>query len=244
MSDASPGIGAEAVLNFWFNESKPRQWFRRSDAFDAVVRHRFGALAEQACTGGLGSWEAEPESALALVLVLDQFSRQIWRDQARAFSGDARALALSQRAVELGWIEAEPVRVRRQFWLMPQLHSECLEVVEASVALFDRYSDPATTAIARRHADLLRRFGRYPHRNLALGRRSTPPELELLQPPAAPAETMCCERCQAHGPIHYRVSTALDPQWQLVCPQCWPSLRAQPGYRYGGTRKANRRRRS
>jgi len=218
MSDASPGIGAEAVLNFWFNESKPRQWFRRSDAFDAEVRHRFGALAEQACAGGLGSWAAAPASPLAL--------------------------ALSQRALELGWIEAEPVRVRRQFWLMPQLHSECLELVEASVALFDRYSDPATTAIARRHADLLRRFGRYPHRNLALGRRSTPPELELLQPPAAPAETMCCERCQATGPIHYRVSTALDQQWQLVCPQCWPSLRAQPGYRYGGTRKANRRRRS
>ncbi|MFZ9974301.1 MAG: DUF924 family protein [Vulcanococcus sp.] len=240
----SPGHGAESVVQFWFTSCKPRQWFRRSNAFDALIRERFGGLTEAAAAGGLCSWESEPTSALALVLLLDQFSRQIWRDQARAFNGDARALGLSQRALELGWIAAEPERVRRQFWLMPQLHSERLEVVEASLGLFERFSDPATTAVARRHADLLRRFGRYPHRNAALGRRSTPEELAFLQPPPEPGATFRCDGCQASGPIHYRVSTASAPDWQLVCPQCWTSLRAQPGYRYGGTRKANRRQRS
>ena len=183
-------------------------------------------------------------SGLALVLLLDQFSRQVWRDQARAFSGDERALALSQLALARGWIEAEPERVRRQFWLMPQLHSENLAVVEASLPLFERYSDPATTAVARRHGDLLRRFGRYPHRNAALGRLSSSAELEALQGRQPKGGAFRCERCQASGPVQYRVQTALTPAWQLVCPQCWPLLRQQDGYRYGGTRKANRRERS
>ena len=173
MKPAGSACQAEAVLQFWFLACKPRQWFRRSLSFDALVQQRFGELTAEAVAGGLSSWEGQPQSALALVLLLDQFSRQVWRDQAQAFSGDARALALSQRALELGWIEAEPARVRRQFWLMPHLHSESLAVVEASVALFDRYSDAATAAVARRHADWLRRFGRYPHRNAALRRIST-----------------------------------------------------------------------
>lgn len=244
MTPAGSACQAEAVLQFWFVACKPRQWFRRSRSFDALVQERFGELTAQAAAGGLSSWEGQPQSALALVLLLDQFSRQVWRDQAQAFSGDARALALSQRALELGWIEAEPARVRRQFWLMPHLHSENLAVVEASVALFERYSDAATAAVARRHADWLRRFGRYPHRNAALGRISTAEEEALLLQRGAAAETFRCQRCRDAGPIHYRVCSNVEPEWQLVCPQCWPSLRAQPGYRYGGTRKANRRRRS
>lgn len=244
MTSAGPAREAEAVLQFWFVACKPRQWFRQSLSFDALVRARFGELTAEAAGGGLRSWEVQPHSALALVLLLDQFSRQVWRDQARAFSGDARALALSQRALELGWIEAEPARVRRQFWLMPHLHSESLAVVEASIALFERYSDAATAAVARRHADWLRRFGRYPHRNAALGRISTAEEEELLLQPSGGAEVFRCDRCSGTGPIHYRVCTTLQPQWQLVCPQCWPALSEQPGYRYGGTRKANRRQRS
>ena len=190
------------------------------------------------------SWEAQPRSALALVLLLDQFSRQVWRDQARAFSGDARALALSQQALELGWIAAEPERVRRQFLLMPHVHSESLPVVEAGIPLLERYSDAATAAVARRHADWLRRFGRYPHRNAALGRLSTAEEEQWLLQRSAGGDAFRCDRCRGTGPIHYRVCSAVEPEWQLVCPQCWPALREQPGYRYGGTRKANRRQRS
>lgn len=235
---------AAAVLQFWFSECKPRQWFRQNNSFDALVRERFGALTAAAAAGELQAWAEQPKSSLALVLLLDQFNRQVWRDQARAFSGDERALALSQLALARGWIEAEPERVRRQFWLMPQLHSENLAVVEASLPLFERYSDPATTAVARRHGDLLRRFGRYPHRNAALGRLSSSAELEALQGRQPKGGAFRCERCQASGPVQYRVQTALTPAWQLVCPQCWPLLRQQDGYRYGGTRKANRRERS
>jgi uncharacterized protein (DUF924 family) len=244
MTPAGSACQAEAVLQFWFVACKPRQWFRRSRSFDALVQERFGELTAEAVAGGLSSWEGQQQGALALVLLLDQFSRQVWRDQAQAFSGDARALALSQRALKLGWIEAEPARVRRQFWLMPHLHSENLAVVEASVALFERYSDSATAAVARRHADWLRHFGRYPHRNAALGRISTAEEEDFLLQRGAGAEAFRCERCQAPGPIHYRVCSNVEPKWQLVCPQCWPLLREQHGYRYGGTRKANRRQRS
>lgn len=244
MTPAGPAREAEAVLQFWFVACRPRQWFRQSLSFDALVQERFGELTAEAVAGGLKNWEAHPHSALALVLLLDQFSRQVWRDQAQAFSGDARALALSQRALELGWIDAEPTRVRRQFWLMPHLHSESLAVVEASIPLFERYSDAATAAVARRHADWLRRFGRYPHRNAALGRVSTAEEEALLLQRSAVAEAFRCDRCRSTGPIQYRVRSDLEPQWQLVCPQCWPALREQPGYRYGGTRKANRRQRS
>jgi len=244
MTPAGSARQADAVLQFWFVACKPRQWFRSSRSFDALVQERFGELTAEAVAGGLSSWEGQPQSALALVLLLDQFSRQVWRDQAQAFSGDARALALSQRGLELGWIEAEPARVRRQFWLMPHVHSENLAVVEASVALFARYSDGATAAVARRHADWLRRFGRYPHRNAALGRVSTAEEEALLLQRGAAAKALICDGCGGAGPIHYRVCSELKPEWQLVCPQCWPILREQPGYRYGGTRKANRRQRS
>ena len=91
---------ATEILNFWFNECKPWQWFRRSDARDAQLRRRFGALTETAHSGGLKHWEGHSESALALVLLLDQFSRQIWRDEARAFNGDARAQQLSDMALK------------------------------------------------------------------------------------------------------------------------------------------------
>jgi len=244
MTPVGSACQAEAVLQFWFETCKPRQWFRRSLSFDAQVRDRFGELTAEAADGGVRSWEAQPRSALALVLLLDQFSRQVWRDQARAFSGDARALALSQQALELGWIAAEPERVRRQFWLMPHVHSESLPVVEASIPLLERHSDAATAAVARRHADWLRRFGRYPHRNAALGRLSTAEEEQWLLQRSAGGGAFRCDRCRGTGPIHYRVCSAVEPEWQLVCPQCWPALREQHGYRYGGTRKANRRQRS
>ena len=94
----------EAILDFWFEQCRPWQWFRRSEAFDLEVRQRFGPLVEKALAGGLKNWEAEPSSCLALVLLLDQFTRQIWRGQAQAFAGDPQALKLSLAALERGWI--------------------------------------------------------------------------------------------------------------------------------------------
>jgi uncharacterized protein (DUF924 family) len=182
-----PGQGEQAVevLAFWFAETRPRQWFAKDPAFDALLRQRFLRLTRQAIAGELGAWSVEASSALALVLLLDQFPRQIWRDTAMAFAGDPQALALSLRALELGWLEAEPEQPRRQFWLMPLMHSEDLAVQEAALPLFERFTDPRTADFAGRHRDVIARFGRFPHRNTALGRVSSAEELAFLQTPGS-----------------------------------------------------------
>jgi uncharacterized protein (DUF924 family) len=124
-------INAKGVLNFWFNDTTPSQWFTKDPAFDALLRQRFLDLTHQAIAGELGPWSETPQSGLALVLVLDQFPRQLWRDSAKAFAGDPQALALSLRALELGWVAAEPDQARRQFWLMPLIHSEEMAFLQA-----------------------------------------------------------------------------------------------------------------
>jgi uncharacterized protein (DUF924 family) len=176
---------ASEVLQFWFGETKPRQWFAKDSAFDALLQQRFLGLTRQALAGELSAWSAKAPSALALVLLLDQFPRQIWRDTAMAFAGDPQALALSLQAVELGWLETEPQQERRQFWLMPLMHSEDLAVQEAAVPLFERFCDPRTLDFARRHRDVIARFGRFPHRNAALGRISNSEELAFLRTPGS-----------------------------------------------------------
>ena len=176
---------ASQVLAFWFSETQPRQWFAKDPAFDALVGERFLAMTRAAIRGALSPWGEAPASALALVLLLDQFPRHIWRDTAMAFAGDPQALALSLRAVELGWLEAEPEPPRRQFWLMPLMHSEDLAVQEQSLPLFEQFSDPRTADFARRHRDVIARFGRFPHRNEALGRLSSAEELTFLQTPGS-----------------------------------------------------------
>ncbi|MCS5693398.1 DUF924 domain-containing protein [Cyanobium sp. FGCU-6] len=160
-----PGKQAAEVLEFWFVQSRPRQWFAKDPAFDALLRERFLGLTRRAIAGELDAWGREAAGGLALVLLLDQVPRQIWRGTAMAFAGDPQALALSLRAVELGWLEAEPEQARRQFWLMPLMHSEDLAVQEAALPLFERYSDPRTADFARRHRDVIAHFGRFPQRN-------------------------------------------------------------------------------
>ncbi|MFQ6540052.1 MULTISPECIES: DUF924 family protein [Aphanothece] len=174
-----------AILHFWFEESRPGQWFAKDPVFDGQVRERFIGLTRQAIAGELAPWSTEAPSALALVLLLDQFPRQIWRDTAMAFAGDPQALGLSLGAVEQGWLEAEPEQARRQFWLMPQMHSEELAVQEAAVPLFGQFTDARTAEFARRHRDVIARFGRFPHRNAALGRVSSAAELAFLQTPGS-----------------------------------------------------------
>ena len=180
-----PQDKASEVLEFWFVETRPHQWFAKDRAFDDLLRQRFLRLTRQAIAGELDSWSAEPSLALALVLLLDQFPRQIWRDSAMAFSGDPRALALSLRAVELGWLELEQERPRRQFWLMPLMHSEDLAVQEEALPLFDQFTDSRTVDVASRHRDVIVRFGRFPHRTAALGRVSSAAELAFLQTPGS-----------------------------------------------------------
>ena len=176
---------ASDVLEFWFAETRPRQWFAKDPAFDALVSQRFQDLTRAALDGALSPWGQAPASALALVLLLDQFPRQIWRDTARAFAGDPQALALALGAVELGWLASESQPARRQFWLMPLMHSEELAVQEQALPLFAHFTDPRTADFARRHRDGIARFGRFPHRNAALGRVSSPEELAFLQTPGS-----------------------------------------------------------
>ncbi|MEX1317086.1 MAG: DUF924 family protein [Synechococcaceae cyanobacterium] len=182
-----PGHGEQAseVLDFWFAETRPRQWFSKDRAFDSQVRERFIALVRRAIAGELAGWAVEPQGGLALVLLLDQFPRQIWRGSAMAFAGDGQALALSQAAVGRGWVATEPEQARRQFWLMPQMHSEDLSVQEAALPLFEQFTDTRTAEFARRHRDVIARFGRFPHRNAALGRVSSAAELTFLQTPGS-----------------------------------------------------------
>jgi uncharacterized protein (DUF924 family) len=178
-------IDAEAVLNFWFNHTPPSQWFRKDPDFDALLRERFLGLTRQAIAGELGRWSETPQGGLALVLLLDQFPRQLWRESAMAFAGDGQALALSEQALKWGWVEAEPEQPRRQFWLMPLMHSEDLAVQEASLPLFRQFVDPRTADFAIRHRDVIAQFGRFPHRNAALGRVSSAEELAFLQTPGS-----------------------------------------------------------
>jgi uncharacterized protein (DUF924 family) len=156
---------------------------------DKLLQQRFVALTRLAIAGELDAWDAEPTGALALVLMLDQFPRQIWRDSAMAFAGDPKALTLSLRAVELGWLEVEQERPRQQFWLMPLMHSEDLAVQEAALPLFDQFTDSRTVDVASRHRDVIARFQRFPHRNAALGRVSSAAELAFLQQPGSPLQT-------------------------------------------------------
>ena len=174
-------MSADDVLEFWFQQCRPWEWFRRRDSFDALVRERFAEAVERALAGELDHWSCEPWCGLALVLLLDQFTRQIWRGEAKAFAGDPQALKLSLEALERGWIAAEPQRPRRQFWLMPLLHSEDTSVVAQAIPLLEHFADAATADLARRHLLQLQHFGRYPHRNAALGRVSSPEEVVFTQ---------------------------------------------------------------
>jgi uncharacterized protein (DUF924 family) len=186
---------AQAVLEFWFlpatdpghGLARP-QWFRKDADFDGEIRARFRALHGVAASGGLEDWAEEPHSMLALLVVLDQFSRNLYRDDSRAFAQDARALGCAKRVIDREWdLVLRPVE--RQFCYLPFEHSERLEDQDRAFALFSGLGQfPETRDLAvwsEKHRAIIRRFGRFPHRNAALGRASTPEELEFLAGPGS-----------------------------------------------------------
>ena len=187
---------AQEVLDFWFGAPDdpqrllPRQqWFVKDDAFDAGIRERFGTLIERAIAGELVHWAATPAGAVAQIVVLDQFTRNAFRGDARAFAGDARALAAAQALVASGQDRTLP-GVQRQFVYLPFEHAEDLAVQREGIRLFAQLErdEPAVGELliwAQRHHDIIERFGRFPHRNAALGRTSTPEELEFLRQPGS-----------------------------------------------------------
>lgn len=175
---------ASDVLAFWFDEATPEQWYKKDPAFDEVIRDRFETTIVAALAGRLDSWADDAASCLALILLLDQFTRNIYRDTPRAFSGDEIALALSLRCVDRGFINHESASWR-QFMLMPMMHSEDLDIQDRSIPLFEEHTNPRTHDYAIKHRDIVARFGRFPHRNAILGRPSSDEEAEFLTQPGS-----------------------------------------------------------
>jgi uncharacterized protein (DUF924 family) len=169
---------AEQVLAFW-REAGPDKWFEKDEAFDEAIRRHFLETYEAAAAGQLSDWEAGREAALALVIVLDQFPRNMFRGTARAFAADHLARAVADRAIARGFDLATPLQ-ERSFFYLPFEHSEALADQERCCALCRATGDADLLKWAELHADVVRRFGRFPHRNAALGRASTADEQNFL----------------------------------------------------------------
>ena len=183
---------AQALLDFWFGgpddpdrERHREIWFKSHDEFDAALRHEFLADYEAAAAGALRYWETSPEGALALVLLLDQVPRNIFRGMPRAYASDAAALSAAERAIERAFDQLVP-QVWRLFFYMPFHHSEDIADQRRAVALFDALPrNPDRRGSLRRYGhpyiEVIERFGRFPHRNAILGRESTAEELAFLE---------------------------------------------------------------
>ena len=177
MAGASLATPAQ-VLDFWFGVD-PKKWYAKDDAFDDEIRERFLSTYEAAAAGRLADWEEMPESALALVIVLDQFSRNMFRGSPRTFAADALALAVANHAVERGFDRKLELQ-KRNFLYLPFMHSENLVDQERCVELSRQRADANTLKYAQLHEDIIRRFGRFPHRNAVLRRTTTPEEQAFL----------------------------------------------------------------
>ena len=174
----------QSIIHFWFNELTPKQHFAKDAALDEAIRTRFGATLEAAARCELFAWRATPEGRLAEVLVLDQFSRNVYRDTPRAFTQDALALALAQELVACRGDRSLP-EAQRVFAYMPYMHSESALVHTQAVALFRQLGIQDNLNFELRHKAIIDRFGRFPHRNAILGRGSTTEELAFLQEPGS-----------------------------------------------------------
>jgi uncharacterized protein (DUF924 family) len=172
------------VLRFWFEEIPPKMWWSVDPDFDEQIRARFGSIHEQAARGELHDWRDEPLGRLAEIIVLDQFSRNMFRGTSQAFAQDPLALVLSQEAVRL---QAHTTLLpdQRCFMLMPFMHSESPQVHVMAERLFLEFTPKSNHDYELRHKAVIDRFGRYPHRNAILGRVSTPEEVEFLRQPGS-----------------------------------------------------------
>jgi uncharacterized protein (DUF924 family) len=172
------------ILHFWFTELTPKQHFAKDAALDEAIRTRFGPTLEAAARCELFAWRATPQGRLAEILVLDQFSRNVYRDTPRAFAQDALALALAQELVASGQDRSFSPE-QRKFAYMPYMHSESVAIHAQATALFSQPGLESTKDFELRHQAIITRFGRYPHRNAILGRTSSAEELAFLSEPGA-----------------------------------------------------------
>jgi uncharacterized protein (DUF924 family) len=173
---------ASEVLHFWF-EDHPKDWFAKNPGFDAAVRDRFIALHEAAAVGHLAHWADEARSCLALVILLDQFPRNMFRGEARAFATDPQSRAAARVILQRGWDKAM-TQSEQLFAYLPFEHSEALADQDLSVELMKDF-DAEQLRYAARHREIIERFGRFPHRNDILGRESTAAEIEFLKLPGS-----------------------------------------------------------
>lgn len=187
-------LDARAVLDFWFDEDNKPYWFEQNDAFDQQIKAKFGKVWQAAKQGQCVTWRiadapADSNSSitalagrLAEIIVLDQFSRNLCREQACAFAQDGMALVLAQEAILQPHFHTLPMQWRK-FLIMPFMHSESLMIHQRYLPLFEQLNDALTLDFEQRHKEIIEQFGRYPHRNEVLGRKSTAAELTFLQQP-------------------------------------------------------------
>ena len=173
-----------AVLHFWFDELSAAQHFAKDAALDAAIAQRFGPTLDAAARGELWGWRGSASGRLAEIVVLDQFSRNVWRDTPRAFAQDGMALVLAQELVASGQDGTLPP-AQRAFAYMPYMHSESAAIHAQAVQLFAQPGLEGNLRFALQHQAIIERFGRYPHRNAVLGRVSTPQELSFLSEPGS-----------------------------------------------------------
>ncbi len=172
----------KVVIDFWFNEISPAQWWVKDEAFDQEIRKRFLDIHQRANCGELYTWRKTAEGRLAEIIVLDQFSRNIFRDQAQSFACDALALILAQEAVSRQE-DQNIAENRRSFMYLPYMHSESMVIHQQAVKLYTTLGNASNLEFELKHRDIIERFGRYPHRNSILMRKSSEEELAFLQQP-------------------------------------------------------------
>lgn len=170
------------ILDFWFSPETQPNWFAKSDQFDQSLKEKFGDILEQASRAELWSWRKNADGRLAEIIVLDQFSRNIFRDTPRAFAQDSLALALAQEAISQD-LDKQLSPEQRSFLYMPFMHSESKLIHEFALKLFQRLGNPENLEYEIKHKIIIDCFGRYPHRNQILGRESTEEELSFLTQP-------------------------------------------------------------
>lgn len=178
----APDAESAAILDFWFGELAPQQWFAVDPAVDRTIVERFSLVAAKIATGGAPQWAESPGGSLAAVIALDQFPRNLYRGDPRAFATDGQALALAEQALDRGFDEGMGVYAR-QFLYMPFMHSEDAEDQVRALELFEGLGLPEAVEAARRHKEIVDRFGRFPHRNAVLGRETTAEEADFLKEP-------------------------------------------------------------
>jgi uncharacterized protein (DUF924 family) len=171
---------ASDVLGFWFEELEPKDWFEVNAKVDEEISRRFLSLHGRLSEEEVDSLAPDAETALAAIIVLDQFSRNMFRKTGKAFASDPKALAIAKAALAKGFVEHIPEK-RRSFFRMPFMHSENLADQERCVELFEAAGDENGAKYAREHLEIIRQFGRFPHRNKALGRSSTAKEIAFLK---------------------------------------------------------------